>query len=276
MNELWVRRGDGRYADEAAGSGVADPFGRGRVATFFDLDHDAWPDLFVANKSPRTDGLPGPSVLFARPGGGAYRSRSSAGFDASMGAVCLHPADLDGDGWEDLVMCGKNLNRAGSHGIAWLRNERGTLRDRTAWLGLARRTTMDLLPVDVDRDGRLDLVEVTPGRLSIHLRRGDGYVTGGEAALTAGRAVAAGDVDGDGDPDLYVIQGMASYNPPDRVFLTRRGGRSLHAVHVPGTTAGGADAVVAIDHDRNGLSDFLVLNGGEGPGPIKLIAFFRG
>ena len=49
-NELWIRHADGTYSDDAVGTGVADPFGRGRVATFFDLDHDRWPDLFVGNK----------------------------------------------------------------------------------------------------------------------------------------------------------------------------------------------------------------------------------
>ena len=134
---------------------------------------------------------------------------------------------------------------------------------------------MDVLPVDLDRDGRLDLVEVTSQRLYLHLRRGDGYVTGAEATLTAGRAVAAGDVDGDRDPDLYVVQGASGSNPPDRVFVVGGAGRSLRQMVVPGTTAGGADTVVAIDHDRNGLSDFLVLNGSHGAGPIKLIGFYR-
>jgi hypothetical protein len=37
--------------------------------------------------------------------------------------------------------------------------------------------------------------------------------------------------------------------------------------------------VVPLDYDGNGLTDFLVLNGGgekeSGPGPVELIAFFR-
>jgi hypothetical protein len=47
---------------------------------------------------------------------------------------------------------------------------------------------------------------------------------------------------------------------------------------IPSTSQGVADFVAPIDHDGNGLTDFLVLNGGgetEVPGPVELIAFFR-
>jgi hypothetical protein len=45
---------------------------------------------------------------------------------------------------------------------------------------------------------------------------------------------------------------------------------------LPDTRPGSAESVTAIDYDRNGLMDFLVLNGrGTGnPGPIQLIALF--
>jgi hypothetical protein len=48
---------------------------------------------------------------------------------------------------------------------------------------------------------------------------------------------------------------------------------------IPSTSQGEADFVAPIDYDGNGLTDFLVLNGGgeEGSlaGPVELIAFFR-
>jgi hypothetical protein len=46
-------------------------------------------------------------------------------------------------------------------------------------------------------------------------------------------------------------------------------------VAIPQARSGGADDVITIDHDRNGLADFLVLNGLERAGPIQLIAAFR-
>jgi Bacterial Ig-like domain len=48
---------------------------------------------------------------------------------------------------------------------------------------------------------------------------------------------------------------------------------------IPSTSQGEADSVEPLDYDGNGLTDFLVLNGGgevgDGPGPVELIAFFR-
>src|SRR4029453_9902976 len=48
---------------------------------------------------------------------------------------------------------------------------------------------------------------------------------------------------------------------------------------IPSTSQGEADSVAPIDYDGNGLTDFLVLNGGgeQGSlaGPVELIAFFR-
>ena len=35
---------------------VVDMYGRGREATFIDSNHDAYPDLFVGNDFPRSDG----------------------------------------------------------------------------------------------------------------------------------------------------------------------------------------------------------------------------
>ena len=45
---------------------------------------------------------------------------------------------------------------------------------------------------------------------------------------------------------------------------------------VPRAANGSAESVTAIDYDRNGLTDFLVLNGKGAlyPGPVQLLAFF--
>jgi hypothetical protein len=275
VNELWLRQDDGTYVPGGAAGGAADVLGRARLATFFDLDHDRWPDLFVANKTPRTDGLPGPSVVYRRPDGVRYVRATTSGFDPTMGGDCLHAADLDRDGWEDILLCRKNLNGSGGHGIAWLRNERGVLVDRTSRLGLPKRLTMDALPVNLDGEGWLDIAEITASRLIIHRWTADGYVAVSSASLTLGTSLAAGDADGDGTPDLFVVQGGEGQNPRDRLFLVRDDGAALERFPLPGTRDGRGDVALAIDHDRNGLMDFVVLNGTKTKGPIELFAFFR-
>jgi microcompartment protein CcmK/EutM len=44
---------------------------------------------------------------------------------------------------------------------------------------------------------------------------------------------------------------------------------------IPQAATGRGDDAVAIDHDGNGLEDFVVLNGNNARGPIQLIAFYE-
>ena len=86
------------------------------------------------------------------------------------------------------------------------------------------------------------------------------------------------DVNGDGRPDLYVMRAKSatSANAPDQVYLNDGSGKSFSLMSsIPSTSQGAAESVWPIDHDRNGLIDFLVLNGnGTAHGPVQLVAFF--
>jgi hypothetical protein len=243
---------------------------------FFDLDHDQYDDLFLADRPARTDGLPSRDRILANPRGRGYVAQSVSGIDAAGGADCLRAADLDRDGWEDIVLCERAMDRLDSYGIRILRNDRGRLVDITGTTGIAKRQAVDAIVADMDRDGRRDIVEVTPYQLRIHLRRGDRYELGYTRPLHDGVAVAAGDVDKDGDRDLYVVQGTREKQRADEMLLNRSDGRGFRSMSVPRTGDGAAESVTSIDYDRNGLSDFLVLNGrgALSSGPVQLIGFF--
>ena len=60
-------------------------------------------------------------------------------------------------------------------------------------------------------------------------------------------------------------------------WLNRGNGRVFRHLAVPRVSGGAAESVTAIDHDRNGLMDFLVLNGARSShvGPVQLIALYR-
>ena len=173
-NELWLQNPDGTFTDDAVLRQAADPLGRGRFVTFFNLDHDGHPDLFVTNKPPRTDGLPSRHLVLANPDGTRYVPRSTEGFDAGSGADCLRAVDLDRDGWQDVLLCEKVLNRRNGYGLRFLRNERGVLRDRTASLGIENELDRDALAVDLNGDRRPDLIEVTPSNVLISLQQRNG------------------------------------------------------------------------------------------------------
>ncbi len=275
-NELWMARRGGGYEDRALELLASDPIGRGRLAAFFDLDHDRYPDLFIADRPDRPDGLPSRHRVLANPGGDGFEPRSVAGFDAGSGADCIATGDIDRDGWEDVVLCTRGYRPSG-WGIRILRNVRGRLIDVTASSRIPRAKTMDATLADLDGDRRLDIVEVTRTRLRVHLRRGSRYVLAYSRRLTDGAAVAAGDADGDGDRDLYVAQGSGTRQRPDMLLINRGNGRRFRHMAVPRVSGGSAESVTAIDHDRNGLVDFLVLNGARSShvGPVQLIALYR-
>jgi hypothetical protein len=91
-----------------------------------------------------------------------------------------------------------------------------------------RSEGMDLV-ADLDRDGDQDLVMISYGRILLLRREGDGFTIDDESQLAKVRhvsALAAGDLNNDGYPDLFVGTNPA-WGPSDHVSFA--GGR-LHFV----------------------------------------------
>jgi hypothetical protein len=275
-NELWMQQPGGGFVNEAASFGVRDPYGRGRTATFLDVNDDGWPDLYVVNYFPRPDGQPTKNRLFINQSGTSFRSAPEYGLDEQVGGLattpgCVQAVDYDGDGYEDVLNCadkglrlyrfvpadGRFVNVAGLLGIG--------------------STVKDARLIDVSGDGALDLVSVA--RTSLRIRYGDGQGAFPRVdfsrALSAGRSVGLGESNGDGRPDIYVVQSQldrTKSNPPDLMLLSTSS--SWTPISIPQTSKGCGAAVSTLDYDGNGLDDYLVSNGARGlAGPTQLIAF---
>jgi hypothetical protein len=278
-NELYIQRTDHTFAEQAGQYGVLDPFGRGRSATFIEANGDSRPDLLVGNNPARGDGMPSPNRFFINQLGGAMRYAPQYGLEREtsfQGSLNASVGDLDKDGWQDLLVI------TPKQGLRVYHNNQGrSFTEVAASVGLGQ-SPQDVTLADVNGDSWLDVIEVEPGKLSVFVNTNGKFSSGFSTALQYGYSLAAGDVNSDNRPDLYVMRGRdaGGANAPDQVYLNDGAGASFTLMSsIPSTSQGAPDSVVPLDYDGNGLTDFLVLNGGgekeSGPGPVELIAFFR-
>ncbi|MCA9542917.1 MAG: VCBS repeat-containing protein, partial [Myxococcales bacterium] len=183
--------------------------------------------------------------------------------------------DVNGDGHEDLWIGGAS----GQPGALLINQVGGFSRPAVPALEPdAAAEDLGGLFFDADGDGDLDLyvvsgsVEGEPGdaryRDRLYLNDGAGRLTRAEEALPdlrdSGAAVTAGDVDGDGDLDLFVggrvVPGAWPTTPASRVLLNE-GGRFSDGTAAVAPALGQAGLVTAavwVDLDRDGDQDLLL------------------
>jgi hypothetical protein len=269
-NQLWIQQPDGTFVDQAEVFGVTDPYGRGRDVTFIDVNHDVYPDLFVGNQYPRQDDHRSPNRLFINKGGTHFRQLKTS-LTRQLGARCAQAADVDGDGWQDLLVCGKQ-----GRGLHLYRNRHGrSFRDVTGSYGIGGDSRSAQL-VDVDGDGDLDLVSVDPRSLHVQLqRRGRFRRTVYRRSLDHALWLAVGDIDRDSRPDIYVVRHCkrARTNVPDVMLRNDGSGKAFTEIKIPEADGGCGTYAAPIDYDGNGATDFIVLNGSGVLGPVQLISF---
>lgn len=269
-NVLWVQQADGSFVDEAAAYRVTDLSGRGRDVAFLDANGDGLDDLFVANAYPRQDGLRSENKLFINVRGERFREAREYGLNRQIGGSKVEAADYNDDGWTDLILCGQKER------VYLFENRRGRrfegVGSRAGVNGSCRAAVL----ANLDGDRRLDLVRVTRARLVVERQQEDGtFARSYERKLENGGDVAVGTVDDDDDDDVYVLQrGPPGDDRDDLMLVNEQEGTAFREIAVPQTSEGKAESVVPIDHDGNGRTGFIVLNGkNKARGPIRLIVF---
>jgi FG-GAP-like repeat len=278
-NQLWIQNAGPPlgFTDSGVADGIADPFGRGRAPLLFDANNDGLPDLFMQSEPGRPDGYPSPNRFYVNGGGGVFHDAPAFGLDIdlparTLGTGCVQAADVNSDGFQDVMLCAQDhlhifLNQGGTHFV-----------DASASLGVAGDSPNDATLQDVNGDGVPDLLEVTKGTFVVRpQQQGVFQPAAFSYPLTSGVAVAAGDANADGKPDVYLVQaGSVSGNVADVMLLNASSGSTVSFVSmtIPQVSTGIGQSAFPIDYDGNGLTDFLVLNGQNQPGPLELIAFF--
>lgn len=226
-DQLYHNLGDGRFADVSAAAGITGQQGKGLGVCAVDVDGDGKVDLLVANDT-------SPTLLFRNRGDGtlvedglrAGISRSEDGVArAGMG---IDAADVDGDGRADVVV----TNFGAEVNALYTGQDGGWFQERSYETGFGAPSYpflgFGIVLSDFDWDGDLDVLIANGHVLDTVDRssRGQSYrqrplvflndggrfrEVGEQLGPTftrgyAGRGLATGDIDGDGDEDFLLMQ----------------------------------------------------------------------
>ncbi len=290
-NRLWVQEPGLTFSpNRSIQYGVDDRFGRGRETTFVDLDHRRGVDLFVGNESPRLDDERSLNRTFLRAATDEFFA-ARLGMRADVGALCAQAFDQDGNGWDDLLVCGGagpatpdwDTSRNRLHLFRNLRRLDG----RRRLVDVAPRLGIDLHRVQSARLGHLngdrfaDLVVITRNRVTVWpgAPRGTFGLPVFRQELRSGHSVTLADVDGRRGLDVFVVQGCGGprgVNFDDRLYLDAGPGWGWDRALLPSGVAGCGDTADALDVDGDGVDDLVVGNGQwSAYGPIQVLTSGR-
>jgi hypothetical protein len=219
--------GDGTFSDATAASGLSPEARYGLAVLFADLDGDEWPDIFIANDSQAN------TFLHNRGDGtfeelGLLSGLAVSGLAEPQAAMGVDIGDVDGDGDFDLFI----TNFSQDHNTLYRNGGSGMFSDISFMSGLGGPSMAYLAwgagLRDFDNDGLLDLF-VANGHIYedvdsfglgstflepnlLFLNRGEGRFEDVTAQAGSGlqiressRGAAFGDLEGDGDIDILVV-----------------------------------------------------------------------
>lgn len=296
VNELWHNDQDGTYSDVTAAQGLNDTgatHGKYRTATFVDANKDGWPDIYVTRFNGSEAGM-FPSPADAYPNELWINDASNTGFHlagASGLSVkasaqkdndgCNTAYDFDGNGSQDVIMCGSSAFRLYKSSGGAFSNVAGAAGLTGFWA--------DAEWGDFNGDGLADLAQVKAGSVRVmEQTAAHSFRLVWSAPVTGGLNLAVGNADGAGALDIYTVgtcTGSPLVDQPDYLFsgssanIGAPTGASLQfsMQQLPSlgkAAAGCGNSVDAVDYDRDGRADFFVLNGRmTHPGPTQLFSY---
>jgi hypothetical protein len=278
---LFHNRGDGRFEDVTAASGIFDSSSKSLGVALLEANHDGWPDVLVANDTQ-------PNKLYRNQHNGTFKDvavevglafSSEGKARAGMG---IDVADFENSGASGVAITNFDnemigLYRASGKGFEDIAAQAG--------VGMASKNSLGFgcIFLDVNLDGWLDFAVANghidetvrnirgnvgyaqPPQLFLNSERGSfrdvaSEVGGGFDQSKVGRGLAYADFDRDGDLDLL----LTTNNGPAYLYRNdlSNGNRSLR-FHLTGTKSN-RDAIGAIIRVfAGGMTQTRVIKGGS-------------
>ncbi len=205
-NVLWRNNGNSTFTDVSAETALGfAATGAGVVTT--DFNNDRAVDFVIAG------GQAG-AAIYLNPREGKFTPLGGIDFNKEKlpPAIGVVAFDFDKDGWMDLA-----FTHAGAPGISLWRNVEGKRLERVPLPDFGWQKGWGIAALDYDNDGWLDLVAAGESSNGGELRLLRNLGSKGWAEVTKDvhldavklaqpRAIAAADIDGNGDADLVVTQ----------------------------------------------------------------------
>ena len=225
-----------------------------QTVTLGDMNGDGHLDIVAVDGQTAT--------ILLNDGTGQFQSTTPGGDVAFLGYVAA--ADVDGDGWTDLVGTNASPTLEGTVDVAF--SQHGAF-DPPSQTALATRF-QELGPVviaDLDGDGNGDVATTdTAGDLLVALDRGGGTVAAPVSTSSVafgGGVMAAADLDGDKDRDLLVVSFASSY--AGYVTVLSNDGKATFTAAGTYPVGAGSVALAVGDLNGDGAPDFVVNTAGS-------------
>jgi hypothetical protein len=230
--EIFLNNADGTFTDVSEQSGI-DSLGFYKGIASGDIDNDGYPDIYISNFN-------GNNLLFqntSQDGNIHFTLLEDSGVSQPVESFSTWMFDYDNDGWEDIFVSAYSsgpftpvnmmmANMRKSFGKRrpklYRNNGNNTFTNVSELVGLTEPvTTMGCNFGDLDNDGFLDFylatgdpsfISLVPNKMYLN-KNGESFedvtYSGGFGHIQKGHAIGFGDLDLDGDQDIYAVMGGA-------------------------------------------------------------------
>ncbi|MDT0687910.1 CRTAC1 family protein [Autumnicola psychrophila] len=301
--ELFLNNGDGTFKNIAKDAGITVP-GYFKGVASGDINNDLYPDLYLSNYD-------GPNTLYINTteetGRPSFKIAGNAGVSNPKLSFPTWFFDYNNDGFEDIFVSGyssseilpsemilRNIKSGSTEYRPLLYQNKGdnTFEEVSLEMNLTEPiATMGCNFGDLDNDGFLDFYLATgdPDFFSIvpnkmyHNMNGESFeditYSGGFGHIQKGHAIGFGDLDMDGDQDIYAVMGGAVEGDVFRNLLFENPiGNKNNWINMvlegkkSNRSAIGAKIVITVDEDNQERKIYNTVDSGASFGGNSLMA----